>query len=92
MTESSLEHNSGHQAKHGAIARRAYQLFEARGGEPGRDVEDWLAAEQEFDQEAGGEAPEYAEVIPLSGESDPPAEDTTEPTDAGSATGASLTS
>jgi hypothetical protein len=30
------------------IARRAYELFELRGGDPGRDVEDWLQAEREF--------------------------------------------
>jgi hypothetical protein len=31
-----------------AIRRRAYSLFEARGSEHGRDVEDWLAAEREL--------------------------------------------
>ncbi len=30
------------------IARLAYSLYEARGGQDGRDVEDWLAAEQEL--------------------------------------------
>ena len=30
------------------IARRAYELFLARGGVHGRDVEDWLTAEQEL--------------------------------------------
>jgi hypothetical protein len=30
------------------IARRAYELYLARGGVHGRDVEDWLAAEQEL--------------------------------------------
>ena len=30
------------------IARRAYELFLQRGGVHGRDVEDWLAAEQEL--------------------------------------------
>jgi HSP20 family molecular chaperone IbpA len=33
---------------HVAIARRAYELFEARGCEHGRDWEDWLRAESEF--------------------------------------------
>jgi hypothetical protein len=32
-----------------SVARRAYELFEARGGEHGRDQEDWFAAEREFD-------------------------------------------
>jgi hypothetical protein len=31
------------------VARRAYQLYEARGGEPGRDIEDWLQAERELE-------------------------------------------
>lgn len=28
------------------VARKAYELFEARGREEGRDVEDWLEAER----------------------------------------------
>ncbi len=28
------------------IRRRAYEIYEARGGEHGRDVQDWLQAEQ----------------------------------------------
>jgi hypothetical protein len=34
------------------IARRAYQLYESRGGEHGRDWDDWFRAEQEL---RGGE-------------------------------------
>lgn len=30
-----------------AVARRAYELYQARGGEPGHELEDWLSAEQE---------------------------------------------
>jgi hypothetical protein len=30
------------------IAARAYELFCARGGEPGHDVDDWLRAEAEL--------------------------------------------
>jgi hypothetical protein len=30
------------------IRERAYQLFLARGAEPGREVEDWLEAEREL--------------------------------------------
>lgn len=29
------------------VARRAYERFEARGGEHGRDLEDWFEAERE---------------------------------------------
>ncbi len=36
------------QAVQLAIARRAYDLFEARGGEHGHDWEDWFRAESEF--------------------------------------------
>jgi hypothetical protein len=32
----------------GEIATRAYQLFIERGGQHGRDMEDWLRAEQEL--------------------------------------------
>lgn len=34
------------EVNEGDIARLAYDLYLARGGEPGRDVEDWLQAEQ----------------------------------------------
>lgn len=30
------------------IRRRAYELYEARGGEDGHEVEDWLKAEEEI--------------------------------------------
>jgi hypothetical protein len=30
------------------IRERAYQLFEARGGQPGHELEDWLQAEREI--------------------------------------------
>jgi hypothetical protein len=36
----------------GAIARRAYELFEKRGREIGHDLDDWLRAEHEM-MEAG---------------------------------------
>jgi len=35
---------------HHEIAARAYQLFVQRGGEHGRDMEDWLVAERELRQ------------------------------------------
>jgi hypothetical protein len=34
-------------------ARRAYELYVQRGGEPGEDVEDWLRAEKELSISAG---------------------------------------
>lgn len=30
------------------VARRAYELFQERGGEPGRELDDWLRAEHEL--------------------------------------------
>jgi hypothetical protein len=32
------------------IARRAYERFQIRGGEPGRDQEDWFEAERELNE------------------------------------------
>ena len=34
------------------IARRAHQLYEARGRNDGRDFDDWLQAEREIDEES----------------------------------------
>jgi hypothetical protein len=36
------------ERSHDEIARRAYELFEARGGEPGHELEDWFQAEREL--------------------------------------------
>ena len=33
------------------IAKRAFELYEARGRQNGYDVEDWLQAEQELEEE-----------------------------------------
>ena len=33
------------------IARRAHEIYEARGGHDGRDLDDWLQAEREVDAE-----------------------------------------
>jgi hypothetical protein len=52
-----------------AIARRAYELFLARGSEPGHEVDDWLQAESQLNAEAADaeeprsslEAPEESE-------------------------------
>jgi Protein of unknown function (DUF2934) len=38
------------------IARRAYELYERRGGENGRDWDDWLHAEREL-RGSGGDVP-----------------------------------
>jgi Protein of unknown function (DUF2934) len=33
------------------ISRRAHEIYEARGGQDGRDLDDWLQAEREVDEE-----------------------------------------
>lgn len=38
---------------HEKIRERAYELYEARGREPGRDEQDWFRAEQEIVKRAG---------------------------------------
>jgi len=52
-----MKPNSGQKKKEGAeppapsheeIARRAYELALKRGGEPGREQEDWLQAEKDL--------------------------------------------
>lgn len=40
----------------GEIARRAYDLYVARGCEDGHDVEDWLQAERELQKAGDGHA------------------------------------
>ena len=37
------------------IRERAYELYLQRGGEPGQEIEDWLAAERELTELAGAE-------------------------------------
>ena len=38
------------------ISQRAHEIYDARGGQDGRDLDDWLQAEREIDAEidAGG--------------------------------------
>ncbi len=52
----------------GLIAQRAYQLFEGRGFEHGRDVEDWLQAEDEIVHGCRHDLRESEEVITLRAE------------------------
>lgn len=40
-----------------AIRVRAYELYLARGGEPGRELEDWLTAERECRERPGSAGP-----------------------------------
>jgi Protein of unknown function (DUF2934) len=38
------------------IARRAHELYEARGGEEGKALDDWLEAERQIDAEMARES------------------------------------
>ena len=44
------------RARHGELAEAAYFLSQARGFAPGRELDDWLAAEREIDAGKGDEA------------------------------------
>jgi len=48
---------------HEMIARRAYELFAGRGGEHGRDLEDWLQAESDLLQVCRHDLRESAEAV-----------------------------
>ena len=40
-----------HESRMDRIARRAHEIYEARGGQHGKAMEDWLKAEAEIDAE-----------------------------------------
>ena len=44
-------HDSTTESRMNRIAKRAHQLYEARGGQHGTALEDWLSAEREIDLE-----------------------------------------
>jgi hypothetical protein len=43
------EQRHDHESRIDRVARRAHQIYEARGGEHGRSLDDWLRAELEID-------------------------------------------
>jgi hypothetical protein len=43
--------NQPHESRINRIARRAHEIYEARGGEHGKALADWLQAEREIDTE-----------------------------------------
>jgi hypothetical protein len=53
VTSSTTEHSSFLTDE---IARRAYEIYLARGAEDGHDIEDWIAAEREILDTADGSA------------------------------------
>jgi hypothetical protein len=44
------KYTGGGRLSSAAIARRAYELYEKRGRQDGRDIDDWLLAERELTQ------------------------------------------
>ena len=42
------------------VARRAYELFQARGAEPGHELENWLEAERELSRTPENEVQEQS--------------------------------
>jgi hypothetical protein len=44
--------SASHAINHEEIRRRAYEIYLERGGLPGRELEDWLQAEREFESAA----------------------------------------
>jgi hypothetical protein len=54
-----------------AIARRAHELFEARGGEHGHDADDWLQAEHELSNRSAKESdPDYPVTVETNNQGD----------------------
>ena len=48
------------------IAVRAYEIYEDRGGQHGRDLEDWLRAEEEVIAQAVEDQPHFSRKQPIS--------------------------
>ena len=44
--------SANHALNHDQIRRRAYEICQERGGLPGRELEDWIQAESEFESAA----------------------------------------
>jgi hypothetical protein len=44
--------SANHAPNHDEVRRRAYEIYLERGGLPGREIEDWLQAEREFESAA----------------------------------------
>jgi hypothetical protein len=48
--------NGQNESRISRIARRAHEIYQARGGEHGKALEDWLQAEREIDAEMEADA------------------------------------
>lgn len=47
-TDRAAEREVRRERSHEEVARRAYELFEARGGAEGGELDDWLEAERQL--------------------------------------------
>jgi hypothetical protein len=56
MGESGIGPNTASESKDDAIARRAFELYSARGYRDGHDIDDWLNAEREVRAETSSTA------------------------------------
>ena len=52
----STARNHSHESRISRIARRAHEIYQTRGGEHGKALEDWLQAEREIDAEMDADA------------------------------------
>ena len=50
--ETTADSRPGPPSRLERIARRAHEIYEARGAEDGKSLEDWLAAEREIDAQS----------------------------------------
>jgi hypothetical protein len=53
MKDRNKEHQQSQDENHPSqdeVARRAYELYRARGDKPGHEVDDWLQAEREINK------------------------------------------
>src|SRR5260370_5122199 len=55
--------NGGSESMNDAVARRAYELYCARGSQDGHDVEDWLTAERELRSEGNARSEEHTSEL-----------------------------
>jgi hypothetical protein len=56
MGESGIGTNTASESRDDAIARRAFELYSARGYRDGHDIDDWLNAERELRAETSSTA------------------------------------
>jgi hypothetical protein len=52
----STPRNHTNESRISRIARRAHEIYQTRGGEHGKALEDWLQAEREIDAEMDADA------------------------------------